>query len=87
MTNQFSVGVGNIQAVTGWGRTRVRTLIKRPYPLTYDKLPSAAKGGNRTRLYRLDELLVRLRCHKDATEEMISNLIRADAIFRNKEIS
>ena len=87
MTNQFTVGMGNIQAVTCWGRTRVRTLINRPYPLSYEKRPSTPKGGNRTRLYHLDELLVRLRCHQYATEEMISNLIRADAIFRNKEIS
>jgi hypothetical protein len=85
MTSNFNVGVGEIQAALGWGRTRVRTLINRPYSLTYQKRPSAPKGGNRARLYRLDELLVRLRNHKHATGEMISDLITADAINRNKE--
>ena len=85
MTNHFSVSVVDLQAVTGFGRARVRTLINRPYPLSYEKQPSAPNGGNRTRLYRIDELLARLREHKAATEEMISNLITADTKFRNKE--
>lgn len=85
MTSQFTVGVGDIQAATGWGRTRVRTLISRPYPLTFKKQQPSAKGGNRTRLYRLDELLVRLRNHGNASEPMISNLIAADAAYRQKE--
>ena len=85
MTSQFTVGVGDIQVATGWGRTRVRSLIRRPYPLAYKKLPSSSKGGNRTRLYRLDELLVRLSNHRDASEQMLSNLIAADAAYRQKE--
>jgi len=35
MTNQFTVAVGDIQAATSWGRTRVRTLIRRPYPWSW----------------------------------------------------
>lgn len=85
MSNQFTVGVGDIQTALGWGRSRVRTLVNHPYSLTYQKRPSAPKGGNRVRLYRLDELLARLRGHKDAADEMISDLITADAINRNKE--
>lgn len=85
MTNQFTVAVGDIQTAFGWGRTRVRTLVNRPYTLTYQKRPSAPRGGNRVRLYRLDELLVRLRRHKDASEEMLIKLITADAVNRNKE--
>lgn len=85
MTNHFTVSVVDLQAVTGFGRARVRTLVNRPYPLSYEKRHSAPKGGNRTRLYRLDEVMVRLRDHKHATGEMISHLITADAINRNKE--
>lgn len=85
MPNQFTVGVGDIQAALGWGRTRVRTLVNRPYSLTYQKRLSAPKGGNRVREYRLDELLVRLRRHKDASEDMLIKLITADAVNRNKE--
>jgi len=85
MTDRFTVAVGDIQAATGWGRTRVRTLIRRPYLLAYKKHQPSPKGGNRTRLYRLDELLVRLRSHQDATEEMVSNLITTDATSRQKE--
>lgn len=85
MSNKFTLGVGEIQTALGWGRTRVRTLVNRPYALTYQKRPPAPKGGNRVRLYRLDELLVRLREHKAATEEMLITLIMADAVNRNKE--
>lgn len=85
MTNQFTVCVANIQTVTDFGRTRIRTLINSPYTLAYKKLPAAAQGGNRTRLYRLDQILVRLRNHKNVTEEMINTLITVNATFRNKE--
>jgi hypothetical protein len=85
MSNKFTLGVGEIQTALGWGRTRVRTLANRPYALTYQKRASAPKGGNRVRLYRLDEIVARLRVHKHASEKMISNLIAINAVNRNKE--
>jgi len=84
MKSEFTLSVCDIQNSTKFGRTRVRTIIKKPYPLSFEKSPSKSQGGNRARLYRLDKILARLREHKAGDEEMTINLLKSDATFRNK---
>ena len=80
---QFTLGASDIGAATGWGAHRIRTILNTPYPLSFAKAPAASRGGNRTRLYRLSNVLERCWTVPSFTQGMALNLIQADQRIRS----
>ena len=80
---QFTLGMADILHATGFGIFRTRSLMNRPYPLTFTKR-HGPKGGNATRFYRLSDILARCRQYRRFTEEMAHQLIAADAAYRKE---
>ena len=83
MTAKYSVRASDLRAA-GLSCYAARQLTSRPYPLPYIKKPSGPRGGNRVRLYRLDEILTRLRVHTGFSEEIAVKILAASAAKRKE---
>ena len=81
---QFTLGASDVRAACSWGAHRTRRLLS---DLSYVKAPASPNGGNRTRLYRLSDVLERCWRIPSFTEDMARNLIQPDQKIRsnNKE--
>lgn len=70
------LSVDDLRRGTGWGSYRIRSMLKVPYPLAYQQAPTGPQGGTKTRLYRLDDVLVRCRLKPSFTPEKEAELLR-----------
>jgi len=84
MIDRYSVRVPDICGA-GLSLYAVRQLLNRPYPLPYAKEAPGLKGGNRARVYRLDEVLTRLRLRNNFDEKMMVQIMAA-SVARQKEL-
>ena len=74
------VTLSAIRAATRMGQKTVSNLVNRPYPLQFTLAKTGPQGGNPTRLYRVVDLIPRLRSMRRITESMIATLLSEVAI-------
>lgn len=79
---QFTLGASDVRAALGWGAHRTRTVLS---DLPFVKAAASPNGGNRTRLYRLSDILERCWRIPSFTEGMARNIVQADQTIRSSK--